>query len=229
MKDFWPLFVWLGWMVFCVWFWRRRAQRQQRSVDDAWSGLARRTGLSYDPGSGAALLGGIAVARKKPSIRGRYRGRPLLLTIVGESVSLYDGVVWIAHTRVWIKVRNHVGCSLIVQEKGLLARTFRKGKTPSETLAIDPRFSVKGRTPEFRQHAISLIGSLSRDRPTMQINQSPFFWTSHSRSPIIKLKGSDLFWQQYDVLTDASELITLLNQLCDLAQLIEEMGREVQA
>lgn len=229
MKDFIPIFIWLGWMACCVWFWRHSAQRKQRAVDETWSELARRTGLSYNPGSGARALGGIAAASNKPNICGEYHGRPLSLTIVGESVGTYDGTVWIAHTRVWMKVRNQAGCSLRVQEKRLLARKFKKGIVPSETGTFDPRFNVKGRPPEFAQHAMNLIGSLSQNRLTMQINQSPFFWSSHSRSPMINLEGSGLVWQQYDVLIDTSELITLLNQLCDLAQLIEEMGCEVQA
>ncbi len=53
------------------------------------------------------------------------------------------------------------------------------------------------------------------------MNSSPFCWTSTSKGPSVVLNGSDLTWQQYDVVLDPVALHNLLDELSDLAELIE--------
>jgi hypothetical protein len=55
------------------------------------------------------------------------------------------------------------------------------------------------------------------------VNRNPLFWTSASQRPSLHLQASELIWTQHDVVVEPAELTALFDQMCDLAQLIEEM------
>ncbi len=136
-------------------------------------------------------------------------------------MSVYDGTVPIAFTTISLHTNNPAGCSLVVRERGHLHRTLGRGKDAKALEGLDPRFDIKGHPPAFVQRAQPLIAPLTRQRTTMGVNRSPFFWTSQSKLPSIVLEGSRLIWQQYDVVEDTNELNEMLNLLCDLAELVE--------
>lgn len=213
-----PAFA-LGW-AFVLWSWNRRARAEKASLDESWGSLVRLNRLNYTPGGFS--LWGVRSAFKKPIVSGEYRGRPLVLTVLGGSVALYDGFVPIAATTVTLQINNRLGCFLVLHEKGLLRRLLGRGKGHVEIGGLDPRFVVDGRPPVFVERAHPILKLLSRERRTLGVNRSPFFWTSQSKLPSIRLEQSQLTWHQYDVAIDTSELSELFNLLSALADLAEE-------
>jgi hypothetical protein len=139
---------------------------------------------------------------------GEYRGRGLVLKVVVESVGVYDGTVWLTFTTASLQINNRAGCSLVVHEKGNPPEKPEKRKEVKEIQVSDSRFAISGSPPEFVQRAQALIKLLIRQRTTMAVNQSRFFWTLQSKLPFITLEGSDLIWQQYDVVADTNELMS---------------------
>ncbi len=206
--------------AFIFWYLIRRAEGQKKSVEESWGNLARLTGLVYIPG-GTSLLG-IQWASEKPIVCGTYRGRQLRLTLVTGTVSFYDGDVALASTTVSLKINNRTDRSLVVHERGLLPKLFGRGQGASDIEGLDPRFTVTGRPWQSLQKAQSLVARMTFERTTMGANRSPFFWTSQSKLPSITLKGSDLIWEQYDVVVDVNELSELFKLMSDLADLVEE-------
>lgn len=220
-----PAFV--LWWAFVLWYWNRRARAEKACLDESWGNLARLNGLDFTPGGFS--LWGVKSAFKKPRVSGDYRGRPLVLTVLGRSVSLYDGSVPIASTTVSLQINNRTGCSLVLKEVGLLRGVLGRRKPRVEIRGLDPRFVVDGRPPAFVERAQPILKLLTRERRTMGVNRSPFFWTSQSKLPSTTLEQSQLTWQQYDVATDTSELCELFNLLSALADIAEETPAVAEA
>ena len=220
MPDGFIFLGWLLWMGFCVWFWQRMATSKQTKVNESWLPLAERTGLTYYAGGGPSLLGAWH-ARDAPLVTGEYRGHPVEMRLASQSIDLYDGSTSVSYTVLTLQVSNRAEYALSAGERGFVARMFGKKKAAAETGSLDSAYRVEGRPPEFVRKASPLLEPLLWQRQTQGMNSSPFFWTSTPKGPSVVLNGSDLTWQQYDVVLDPGALNALLDELSDLAELIE--------
>ncbi len=220
MPDGFFFLAFVLWMGFCVWFWHHRASSKHTQVNEGWLPFAERTGLTYSSGHGPSLMGAWN-GSDGPRVTGEYRRHRVEMRLTSESIDVYDGSVPVAYTVLSLQVGNRSACALSAGERGSLARIFGKKKAAAETGGLDPAFRVEGRPPEFLGKPSPLLEPLLWQRQTKGMNSSPFFWTSTSKGPSVVLNGSDLTWMQYDVVLDPVELQTLLDELSDLAQLIE--------
>lgn len=211
-----------AWFVFYLLYWSPRKHRAEfKSINENWGSLARLNRLNFFHG-GFHPRGGIIPPSKKPRVSGEYRGRPLVLTVLSEIVLSTVEYVSIAATTVTLQIDNPQGCFLVLHEKGILRKVLGWGKDHMEISDLDPRFVVDGRPVNFVERAQSILKLLIRKRRTLGVNQAPFVWTFRSKLPSIRLERSQLTWQQYDVVTDPSELSELFNLLSALADLAEE-------
>jgi hypothetical protein len=137
----------------------------------------------------------------------------------------YEGTIPAVFTRIWLEVKNRGGCQLHVSSKWFLSRIFSSRQVNSGDPDFDLRFSFKGQPAEFLQRAMQLIvhHPILLDRPdeVIMLTDYPLSWVNWSR-PSIHLEGGELVCMQSGVPTQVSGQISMLDLLCDLAELAEK-------
>lgn len=212
-------------LLFGVWFWfvQTYERNQETELEKIWSELARETGLKYIPRKGSFL------SSSPPRVRGEYRGVYLSIDYVIEGGGgEYDAPV--GFTKIMLLVRNRSRFSLKINDEWIFLRRFRKHYVLSGNEEFDQHFRVRGAPMEFVHKAIRLTGLpdmllFDESQSKMMKNPYPLSWSGPCR-PSIKLDGSDLICMVHGVYKLVSVQTDMLNMLCDLAQLVEQMGRE---
>ena len=105
----WPLLIWIGWMAFCIWFWRQSARTRQSRISEGWSEFARRTGLIFGSHGSTGL--GLGLGSWRPEVSGAFRGHWLSLTLSSQKVEIYDSSVSLTYTTVSLQIVSRGGQS----------------------------------------------------------------------------------------------------------------------
>lgn len=216
----------LAFIVHQLWL---ELQKRPQRFHQAWSELARQTGLTFDPGSKASS---IFRPGREPQVTGRYRGRFLTLTKDYEYIDTYSGGgVTAVFTRIWVSVANPAGLSLELRDKSILDRVFKKRAVATVEEGLHWPFVATGLPAAFVQRAQALILQrrdilVRRPAGVIKLTDHPFSWTPWRR-PSIKMKGPDLVFRMSGVLAVVQTQIALIDLLCDLAELTEEMQRDL--
>lgn len=205
--------------------WLGMVKRPQQ-LRQAWSELAERTGLTFDPGQG-----GLFGNRWEPMVYGEYHGRSVNMAKLIENVGSGDASVQAVYTQITLYVVNPADFSLTLEEKHLFTRLFRKKSVPSGEQDFDHRFIAKGSPSEFVQRALRLLALhkallLQRPKGVILVTDNSFSGTLWRR-PSIKLKGSELVCRTSGVLTEVGVQIEFLDLFHDLAELVEMKQEQV--
>jgi hypothetical protein len=198
---------------------RRSAIRKLGQLTNAWTDLARQTGLVFTPGTVSRL--GI---HSPPSLAGEYRGHRVAVSKIVQHQAAGESTIPAVYTRISIQVDNPGNFSFSLDP--MLLGLFRRGRASATGDAeFDRRFRVKGHPPEFKRSATGLLVNrrdllIRRPREVIMLTDSPLAWRSWGR-PSIRLQGSDLSCFQSGVPTEVDHQIAVLNLLCDLAGQVE--------
>ncbi len=195
---------------------------QERKLVDAWTELARVTGLTFQI-KGKSLTGNLI----DPGLEGMYRGRRLSITRKIEYTS-YDsegGSSRTVYTVITLQLTNLADCSLSVQGKGILGKLFKKVKPISGDEEFDTRMDVLGSPDDFVQRAARRLAQdksllLAGSNETAMLASSPFPWLKWM-IPVIKLQGPELEYRQQGIIKEAQVQIRYLNLLCTIADIVE--------
>ncbi len=206
--------LWLDWV------------KRPNQLRQAWSELAERTGLTFDPGQRG--LFGIGW---EPMVYGEYHGRRLAMAKLVVPECSGDVCLPAVYTQISLRVFSPRGFLLNLEEKHIFARLFRKKDVASGAEDFDKHFIAQGSPSEFVQKALRRIVLqkailLQRPKGVIMLTDNSFSGTSWSR-PSINLKGSNLVCRMSGVLTDVGVQIAFLDLLCDLAELAETMQNQV--
>ena len=193
-------------IIVACWLALARRQEVQRQVN-AWPALAQRTGLTLD----SNIFNIPKALYHYPGLRGSYRGHSLTVKLMGDSERIAP-----PNTSISLPMQNCACCSLSIQSKTFHDYIHGITEFPSGNLDFDRRFSSKGAPPEYLQRAVDRI---VRSDPGL------LAWVLRN-FPSIELKGDSLICSQNGVLTNVDDQKALLNLLCDLAELAEEMKRD---
>ena len=139
------------------------------------------------------------------SVHGEYRGRCLSLIFDRELIG--------STTRISLDVLNSFRCSLFIQAKSVLDYIRKNAEVSSGNQEFDRHFSVTGSPRQYAQGAVNLI---------VHSDSHLLAWIMQ-KSPSVELKGEHLGCDQNGELTNVDDQLALLNLLCDLAELAEEM------
>jgi hypothetical protein len=187
-----------------------RGKETQRQVE-AWPELAQRTGLTYTPATKPQKWWDSSVY--PPNVHGEYRGRYLSLDSITMDRGRIDIPVY-QNTSISLNVENYAPCSLSIQAKNALDYIRKPIELPSGNLDFDRCFTVTG-SP--REYVLAAADRIIHSDPRL------FAWIMQ-KFPSIELKGENLVCDQNGELTNVDDQIALLNLLCDLAELAENLG-----
>ena len=205
------------------WFTASDERNEDRELEEIWSELAGQTGLTYVSGKRSFL------SFLSPRLSGEYRDRDVSITLEIESGGgEYDTPR--VFTKITLQVINHAHLSLDIRERPPIFSRVGKNDIRSRNHEFDRHFRVRGTPPEFAQRAIELPdlqNLLLSDESQSRIKKMAYAlsWASSSR-PSIKLKDWDLICLVHGVLTLVDVQITMLNMLCDLAELAEQTASD---
>jgi hypothetical protein len=181
-------------VVFGVIAYLRRQARQQ-----AWSELAARTGLTFEPG-------GIF---SRTVVTGNYRGRPLTL----DTFTRHSGKNSTTYTRIQLGVNNPSALSLAIYDENVLSKVGKAlGVQDIQTGddELDRRFIIKGQPEPV---IASLFTSISLRQKLLE-----------AHSVHVEVKGQQVYWQQRGAESNADYLQSLFDLLSDLAEAVDRAG-----
>lgn len=206
-----------------IWLGRMYEANQEATLEKNWLELARETGLAYIPGKGSFF------SYTHPKLQGEYRG---VFTSIEYRVEGGGGEydVPVGFTMVRMVVRNDDHSSLEINSNWMLLGKFRKHKVLSGNDEFDRHFQVRGTPQELIYRVIRLTHLqnmllLDRSQSKIMRNPYPFSWSSYC-SPSIQLKGTEITCELQGVYQLVSAQVAMLNVLCDLVELVAQMGRE---
>ena len=193
----------------------RHAQPQypETELGEMWSELAKRSGLTYEPGYedvDSVFQGPLGDPMR---VWGDYRGRYIYMGRVAYSVG--DDYPSVVNTKIRLDVKNSALFSLDIHQKGWLRKLIGSGKISGWGEDLDQRLSIAGQPQECLQRASELIGRADPSLKTWMIDYHP----------PIRLAQSHLTCE-LGKLTDIDIQTALLELLRDLAELAEKMGGE---
>jgi len=191
----------------------RHAQYQYPEIEleEMWSELANRTGLTYEPGYEDVDYLFQGPLGDPMRVWGDYRGRYIHMGRVAYSVG--DDYPSVVNTKIRLDVQNSALVSLDIHQKGWLRKLIGSGKLSGWGEDLDQHLSIAGQPQEFLQSASELIGRADPSLKTWMIDYHP----------PIRLAQSHLTCE-LGKLTDIHIQTALLDLLCDLAELAEKMG-----
>jgi hypothetical protein len=181
-------------VLFGVIAYLRRQARQQ-----AWSELAARTGLTFEPGG---IFAPMVVA-------GNYRGRPLTL----DTFTRRTGKNSTTYTRIQLGANNPSALSLAIYDENVLSKLGKAlGMQDIQTGddELDRRFTIRGQPEPM---IISLLASISLRQQLLQ-----------ARSVHVEVKGQQVYWQQRGAESNADYLQFVFDLLSDLAEAVGRTG-----
>jgi hypothetical protein len=159
----------------------------KRAHEQAWTELARGSGLSYQAGS----------VLRRPRIYGIYRNRQVTLDIHTHSAGGSSENGYFPYTRLQIAIHNPNSIKLLIQERHRLP-SFVHATTPSGDPAVDLKFTIISDPPDL---AITMFNSASlRDRI---LAANSFSLEIFNKSLIFESRGIE---KDVDYLLDMFEL-----------------------
>jgi len=185
-------------VIFAVLAYRRRQARQQ-----AWSELAVRTSLTFEPGG---LLSPMRVT-------GTYRGRPLTLDTYTRS----SGKSSTTYTRIRLGVNNPSALSLAIYDENVLSKLGKALGMQDIQVGddeLDRRFTFKGQPQPV---IASLLTSIGLRQKLLE-----------ARSVHVEVKGQEVYWQQRGAESNADYLQFLFDLLSDLAEAVDRAGEDAR-
>ena len=202
MED-WILGVILAlFIIVPCWLAILRRKETKRQVE-AWSKLARQTGMTYTSGY-------------LPSVHGEYRGRYLSIALITSGDVDHQYMIY-QNASIQLNVQNSAGFTLSIQGKRVLDYIDPNPDVSSRSLDFDRHFHAMGMPHGYVQAAIERI---------VQSEACLLKWIMRN-FPSIELKGETLTFSQNGELTSVNDQLALLDLLCDLAELTEKMGRYI--
>ena len=181
-------------LVFAVAYFGRRAQQT------AWSDLAARTGLTFEPGG---FFGPV------PRVTGAYRGHPLTL----DTFTRGSGKNRTTYTRIVLFVNNAANVYLALYQESVFSKIgkfFGMQDIQIGDEEIDRRFIIKSKPESF---AASPFTSISLRQQLLQ-----------ARVLNVEVDGRELTFEQVGVLKEAEYLKFLFDLLSQLAEKVEAGG-----
>ena len=181
-------------VIFAVLAYLRRQTRQQ-----AWSELAVRTSLTFEPG---ALFSPMRVT-------GTYRGRPLALDTYTRS----SGKSSTTYTRIRMSVNNPSALSLAIYDENVLSKLGKVLGMQDIQVGddeLDRRFTFKGRPEPV---LASLLTSAGLRQKLLE-----------ARSVHVEANGQEVYWQHRGAESNADYLQFLFDLLSDLAEAVDRAG-----
>lgn len=187
-----PILLVVGLLIlFAVLTYLRHQARRQ-----AWSELATRTGLTFEPGG---LFSSMRVT-------GTNRGRSLTLDTFTRS----SGKNSTTYTRISVSVNNPSALSLAIYDENVLSK-FGKAlgmqdiQTGDEEL--DRRFTIKGQPEPMIANLLTSIGLRQK--------------LLEARSLHVEVKGRELHFEQRGAESNADYIQFLFDLLSDLAEAVD--------
>jgi hypothetical protein len=199
MQD-WTIGVTLALFVIVPCWLAMLRRKETKRQADAWSELARHTGMTYSPGY-------------PPSVHGEYRGHNLSIALITYGDLDRESIIY-QNASISLSVQNSACCSLSIQGKSILDYIGQPSEVSSGNLDFDSRFTARGSPCEYVQEAVELI---ARREPRLL---KWILW----HLPSINLKGDTLSLSQNSELTNVDDQLALLDLACDLTELTEKMG-----
>jgi hypothetical protein len=198
-------------IIVPCWLALARRKELQKQVE-TWPELAQRTGVAFNPN----VFNSPFREYYRPGLRGEYRGHSLAvdLFIYGDADRM-DAFIY-QNTSISLDVENRGLFSFSIHAERVRDDTHEMLGISSENPDFDRHYSITGSPREYVQGAVDLIGGSEPQLLTWILRNSPF----------IELKGDHLVCDQNGELTNVDNQLALLNLLCDLAELAEEMGSD---
>jgi hypothetical protein len=190
-----PVLLVIGLLViFAVLAYLRRRARQQ-----AWSELAARTGLTFEPGGLFSPM----------RITGAYRGHALTLDTFTRS----SGKSSTTYTRIRLSVNNPSALSLAIYDENVLSKVGKALGMQDIQVGddeLDRRFTFKGQPEPVITGLLTSIGLRQK--------------LLEARSMHVEVKGQEVYWQQRGEESNADNLQFLFDLLSDLAEAVDRAG-----
>ena len=206
--DDWLIGVILAlFVIIPCWLAIFRKNEVRRQVK-GWVELAERTGLIFD----SNIFNVPVRIDHYPGLRGEYRGHSVSITLLGDSERNDP-----PNTSISLHVANCAHFSLSIQAKKFHDYIHGVTEVSSGNVDFDRRFSIEGSPKEYLLSAVDLI--VRSDRPLLG-------WI-FQHFPSIELREETLTCAQNGELTNVINQLALLNLLCDLVELAEQMGSKV--
>jgi hypothetical protein len=203
-------------MVACIMFFIDGANQlqQRKRVAAAWSELAEKTGLELERDHSYIF--------ENLSLSGFYRGRRVSISTVCKEQAYGEGSITRVFTHMSLEVNNTGGCFLTMRGRPFLNKIFKLGGEISGNVNFDRRFRFGGQPGDFLQKAQQIIiqHPILLRKPDGIILSPALNWRS---LPSIQLQGSHLICLQSGVPMHVLGQVSILNLLCDLAELAEKM------
>lgn len=196
------------------------AWRIHQRWTDALTELAGQTGLELNPGRPAGVFG----PGYPSGLTGLYHGRQVSISRVMRNRSGQEAGILAARTRIVVQVKDLGICRLHVTPGNFLARAFHRKAARSGDADFDRRFHFEGSPKGFLQRAMQLMVRypLLLDRSGGVITSADSSFSSRSWSrPSIHLEASSLERTQFETPGQIYEQVSILNLLCDLAEMAE--------
>ena len=181
-------------VIFAVLAYRRRQARQQ-----AWSELAVRTSLTFEPGTLFSPM----------RVTGTYHGRPLALDTFTRS----SGKSSTTYTRIRLGANNPSALSLAIYDENVLSKLGKALGTQDIQVGddeLDRRFTFKGQPQQVIAGLLTSIGLRQK--------------LLEARSVHVEVKGQEVYWQQRGAESNADYLQFLFDLLSDLAEAVDRAG-----
>lgn len=196
--------------------------RRHNRLTGIWSELARLMRLEIKRGR-ACLVG----TPEPPSLNGIYRNRQVSIVKLVQHEGDYEGTIPVVFTRITFEVANAYNRHLDIRSRPFLM--FLSKGIPTGNKYIDKHFTCEGNPDNFIQKTAQWVGwhpsLLQRPDGVIMLTDSLFSFTNWT-SPSIHLENSELTYLQSGVVSNVPEQVNILNLLCDLAELIEEVCYE---
>ena len=202
MED-WILGVILAlFIIVPCWLAILRSKETKRQVE-AWSELARQTGMTYTP-------------RYLPGVHGEYRGRYLSIALITSGDVDHEYMIY-QNASIQVNVQNSACFALSIQGKRVLDYIEPASDFSSGSLDFDRHFHAIGVPHGYVQAALQRI---------VRSEACLLKWIMRN-FPSIELNGETLTFSQNGELTSVNDQLALLDLLCDLAELTEKMGSNI--
>jgi hypothetical protein len=190
-----PFLIVVGVLVlFAVLAYLRRLARQQ-----AWSELAARTGLTFEPGGLFSPM----------RITGTYRGHPLTL----DTFTRRSGKNSTTYTRIMLSVNNPSALTLAIYDENVLSKVGKALGMQDIQVGddeLDRRFTIKGQPEPVIAGLLTSIGLRQK--------------LLEARSLHVDVKDRELHFEQRGAESNADHLQFLFDLLSDLAEAVDRAG-----
>ncbi len=189
---------------------------------EIWSELSRQTGLDFERGH-VYWIG----SPDPPRLSGIYRHRHVSIAKVVINIGDYEGTIPAVFTQISLQIDNTQNRLLDIHPKPFLLALLRD--VDSGNRYFDKHFECGGYPDDFIHKTarwVSLRPALYERPDGVFMKTDSLLSATNWSPPTTHIEAGLLTYTQSGVVANIPEQLHILNSLCDLAELVEEVDEE---